>query len=520
MASTDCPDTDAEYALAVSLTAEGVYQADVNHNARRRPQLRSRGLRHLLRRRGWAQSSTGAESFAGSNPDNRPGCQLRRHHPRRHGQHHPDDHLRQDGTDARVYCPAGTTYRNTTAAYTVTFGVTEAVAGFGGTSLWTLQRQIAPVSSPDVCGTFANDAAAGNLTTGTTTGPNNVSQALAAGSCYRWVANATDQNGNVATHGSLGQRVRGHRRPHDRLHGTRRGNDDRRQRHDHQRRLDETDAHSGVASHSLQRRVATWSGSACGAYANDGSPVTTGSPVAVTGLVDNRCYVWVQTLSDRAGNSAAATSGTVRISIGSPSANFTTPDEGTTSFTSATSSTVAWTESAGSGTITARSLQRTKGTVVTNGTCTGVTYANDGTASTAVSPVTSAGLAGGSCYRWVQTLTNSAPKTAATTSGMVLVDNVAPAGSLTAPVANTLFAGPSRSRAPRPTPSRSSATSSRSGQASAPTTWTSLLTSTTQVTAGTLGTWSPGTLGGAYDHPAHRPGQGRQCYDRDATRLR
>ena len=53
-----------------------------------------------------------------------------------------------------------------------------------------MMRQIAPVSSPNVCGTFANDAAAGNLTTGTTTGPNNVSQALAAGSVSLFVAGA------------------------------------------------------------------------------------------------------------------------------------------------------------------------------------------------------------------------------------------------------------------------------------------------------------------------------------------
>jgi RHS repeat-associated protein len=82
------------------------------------------------------------------------------------------------------------------AFYTVQFDATDAVAKFGGANGWTLQRQIAAWSG-SACGTFADDTAAGNLVTGTTEGPNQLSgQSLLVGKCYKWVLDATDQNGN------------------------------------------------------------------------------------------------------------------------------------------------------------------------------------------------------------------------------------------------------------------------------------------------------------------------------------
>lgn len=79
----------------------------------------------------------------------------------------------------------------------------------------------------------------------------------------------------------------------------------------------ETDSGSGVARRSLQRRVAADAGGTCGAFADDGPTSTTESPVDVSGLLDGRCYQWVLSLSDQAGNTSATTSGTVRIELGS-----------------------------------------------------------------------------------------------------------------------------------------------------------------------------------------------------------
>lgn len=81
----------------------------------------------------------------------------------------------------------------------VTFTATDAVAGFGGTDDWDLQRQIATWNG-SVCGTFANDTGANALVSGTTNAANQVSsQGLSLGKCYRWTLGARDQNGNTAT---------------------------------------------------------------------------------------------------------------------------------------------------------------------------------------------------------------------------------------------------------------------------------------------------------------------------------
>jgi hypothetical protein len=77
-----------------------------------------------------------------------------------------------------------------------------------------------------------------------------------------------------------------------------------------------SDTGSGIASRSLQRQVATAAGEACGAFANDGPPSTDESPLAVTDLLDGRCYQWIQTLRDHAGNTSATTSGIVRVDLG------------------------------------------------------------------------------------------------------------------------------------------------------------------------------------------------------------
>jgi RHS repeat-associated protein len=81
----------------------------------------------------------------------------------------------------------------------VTFTATDAVAGFGGTDDWDLQRQVATWSG-SACGTFANDTGSKALVSGTSSAANQISsQGLALGKCFRWTLAARDQNGNTAS---------------------------------------------------------------------------------------------------------------------------------------------------------------------------------------------------------------------------------------------------------------------------------------------------------------------------------
>ena len=95
---------------------------------------------------------------------------------------------------------------------------------------------------------------------------------------------------------------------------------------------------------------------------------------------------------------------------------------------------VTWTETETGSGVASRSLQRQKGSVVTPGTCAGVTYANDGAADTGASPRSNTGLLGGQCYRWQ----------------LIVTDNV---GNVAArrPRARSSSAAP---RPPSPTPTR------------------------------------------------------------------
>ena len=123
--TTDCPDTDAEYALMATLSAERVYQADVNHNT-------IGDFSYVHADCGTYYSGTVAgepiqgdettpESFAGSNVGNRPGANC--------------DALTLDSTGTSqtiTYdktAPTGTSVSvNTGAAYTTATSVTLATA--------------------------------------------------------------------------------------------------------------------------------------------------------------------------------------------------------------------------------------------------------------------------------------------------------------------------------------------------------------------------------------------------------
>jgi len=104
-----------------------------------------------------------------------------------------------------------------------------------------------------------------------------------------------------------------------------------------------------------------------------------------------------------------------------PVTTFSAPAKGSTVAIKTTSFTVTWTESGGA-TITDRSLQR-QVAVDSAGVCG--SFADDGAASAAASPVAITGLAAGHCYQWVETLRDQAGVTTETTSGIVRVE---PAG--------------------------------------------------------------------------------------------
>jgi hypothetical protein len=78
----------------------------------------------------------------------------------------------------------------------------------------------------------------------------------------------------------------------------------------------ETEEGSGIDRRSVQRRVATFEAGACGEFEDDGFARDASSPLDVTDLADGRCYLWVVTLSDNAGNHSETTSGTVRVDTG------------------------------------------------------------------------------------------------------------------------------------------------------------------------------------------------------------
>jgi hypothetical protein len=388
--TTDCPDTDAEYAFAMTLSPQGVYTPDVNHTGTGDFSFAHSACDSYL---GASVSLTG-KTFVTTDTANRPSaanCD-----PISLDGQTTSQTVTYDSTapTTSFTTPSGTSYRTATGTYNVVRTITEAVAGFGGTSTWKLQRQIATYTAPNTCGTFAND---GTAVTGTTTGSVSTAQTLVNLKCYRWLANATDQNGNVMSQVTSANVIVDASAPAATFTAPITGTTTVLNGTSYSVAWTESETGTGISTRSLQRKVATYSAGACGSYANDGSATTATSPVSATSLVDGKCYQWVQTLTDVAGNQTVTTSGIVRIDIGSPSTNYTTPDEG--SFTLIASTTysagVAWSETAGSGTITSRSLQRQTGAVASSNTCAGITFADDGSPVTTTSPVSVTGLADG-----------------------------------------------------------------------------------------------------------------------------
>jgi hypothetical protein len=190
----------------------------------------------------------------------------------------------------------------------------------------------------------------------------------------------------------------------------------------------ETDAGSGVAGRSLQRkRAPIVTAGTCDdvSWDDDGDPSGSASPLALSDLVGGYCYQWVLTLTDNVGNSASYTSGSVLVNTTSgPELIFTSPAFGTTLTSVQTSYEVAWTESDPTG-VTSRSLQRQRTSLGADGTCDDSAWADDGDPLTAASPVSGNDLMIGFCYRWLLSATNGAGGSSTTTSGTQAASHVA-----------------------------------------------------------------------------------------------
>jgi RHS repeat-associated protein len=88
----------------------------------------------------------------------------------------------------------------------------------------------------------------------------------------------------------------------------------------------ETQGQSPITARSLQRQVVSSTAGTCPAngWANDGVAVTTSSPVVSSGLLADKCYQWVQTLTDTAGPHSF-TSSPILVDGTPPNAAITTP---------------------------------------------------------------------------------------------------------------------------------------------------------------------------------------------------
>ena len=105
---------------------------------------------------------------------------------------------------------------------------------------------------------------------------------------------------------------------------------------------------------------------------------------------------------------------------------------------------VAWTGEDEQSGILSYSVQRQRGPVVTAGTCAGVTYSNDGSATvTSNETLSGSGLSDGYCYRWAITATDYVGHTSSTaTSAVILIDTTAPTATITYSHANSATESP------------------------------------------------------------------------------
>ncbi len=463
--TTDCHDSDSEYAMPIFLANFSSLLETTFHNDVTPDAPGDFGFIHSD-----CTSYYGAEpvqlneSWSSGDVGNRPGSNC---DPTIHESTNTSQSIVVDDTPPTLSFSApagaaGTVVGATSTSYGVTFNPSDNVANFGASSPWSLKRQVAPNIAGGTCGTFVDDSGTNAFVTGTTEGSQGSTQTLVANTCYRWILSGTDLNGNVATPVTSATVIVESTAPT--VMFVLPSAAITRNSTSYPVTWLDGDRHGGVASRSLQRQ--RLSGTCTGSFSNDGSPVTTASPSTQT-LTNGFCYQWIQTITDRAGNTAACTSSKILVDTTAPMSTFSTPASGIT-YQSSGSVSVAWTETAGSGSVNARSLQRHKATG-TIGTCSGLSWATDGSTptSTAASPVAES-LSDGT-YRWIQTLGN--------TAGQVRPELVGVAGHRLGradarPSPRRRPTPPSRARSPsrarRPMPARSRSTSSSTARARAP----------------------------------------------------
>jgi hypothetical protein len=140
--TADCPDSDAEYAMQVTLSPQGVYHADVGHNS-----LYDFSFSHVdcdTTPYYGAEVIKTSASFSTSATNNRPGANCDAISLDSQGTAQTVTYDSTDPALAFDAPAAGGPAVVSSGSYTVQFDATDAVAGFGGTNDWDLQRQIAP----------------------------------------------------------------------------------------------------------------------------------------------------------------------------------------------------------------------------------------------------------------------------------------------------------------------------------------------------------------------------------------
>ena len=499
--TTDCPDSDAEYALPIHFDKDSglALMETVAHNDSTPDEAGDFMFIHSS-----CTTYYGSESvrynhtFDGSDVNNRPGdnCSAIVLDAMNNTQSIVIDGTAPTLAFTAPAGSAGTVVGATSTSYGVTFNPSDNVAGFGSTHPWTLQRQIAPNTAGGTCGTFVNDPAAGSLLTGTTAGSQTNTQTLVAATCYRWILSASDMNGNIASPLTSATAIFDSTAPQSYFLTAQQGTTVSVNAATYSVRWGETERQSGINTRSLQRQKVGTTSACSSGPTSDGSAVTTGSPSSQT-LTAVNCYQWAQTIVDKAGNSSTCTSGKVYFETTVPQATFTTPTDLTVAYQTGSSLSVAWNEAAGSGTVSSRSLQRQKATGTLD-QCSGLSWSNDGSAATTASPVSSTGMTDG-LYRWTQTLTNSAGKTGMMTSGWVVVDTTAPSGSISYPETNRPLAGTVHITGTATDAGSFKEYQLEYGAGTSPSSWTSIGTFSNAVpSVGPLADWATGTLSGVY----------------------
>ena len=317
-----------------------------------------------------------------------------------------------------VFTPSANAYQAGTSV-TPTWTETETGSGVASRSL---QRQSgAPVASACTSTSWANDGAAVNVASGV------AQTGLTNGSCYRWTLTVTDRVNNTSGTSTSSWVLIDTTAP-SQPNVTGSGTNVYQSAANNpiyfkggtagtiNLSSDSADAQSGINKHnySVLSVPANWTYTP-GDVAGD--PAAKNATWTATSATTN------VTLTPYNGALTAGPTRTVTLTADAiaPTMSYSIPAAGLT-LQSATSVNVTWAETETGSGVATRSLQRQNGSVVTPGTCAGVSYANDGAADTGASPRNNTGLLNGQCYRWQLVVTDNVGNVSSTTtSGEVLI---------------------------------------------------------------------------------------------------